>query len=147
MVWHELYTSESPPTSEQIEDFVASPLWRELNSYLRQAYKIEPKTEHSGCSMDKGEWKGWNVKYKKSGKSLCALYPKQGYFVALVVVGAKESAEAELLIPLCDEYTQALYSQTKVHMGGRWLAFEVTNNSILRDVKNLIALQIAPRKS
>ena len=145
MVWHELYTSESPPTSEQIEDFVASPLWRELNSYLRQAYKIEPKTEHSGCSMDKGEWKGWNVKYKKSGKALCTLYPKQGYFIALIAVGKKEITEAGLLIPLCDEYTQELYNQTKFHMGGKSLAVEVTSGEIVRDVKNLIALRAGSR--
>jgi AraC family transcriptional regulator len=97
--------------------------------------------------MQKGFWKGWNVKYKKGGKSLCTLYPKQGYFISLVVVGAKESAEAEMLIPMCDEYTQELYSQTTFATGGKWLMIEVRNENILRDVITLIALRAGAPKS
>ena len=142
MEWHTLYSKEMQPTQEQIAQYVESPLWQELNSHLSQTYKIAPKMDYSDCLMDNGFWRGWNVKYKKSGKSLCTLYPKQGRFIALVVVGAKESAEADLLIPLCDEYTQALYNQTKTHMGGKFLTIEVTSESILRDLMQLTALRV-----
>jgi len=30
--------------------------------------------------------KGWNVKYQKSGKSLCTLYPEQDSFTVLIVI-------------------------------------------------------------
>ena len=142
MEWYELYGKETPPTNEQIEDFIESPLWRELHNDLCEAYAVKPKVEYSNCLMDQGVWKGWNIKYKKSGKSLCTLYPRQGYFIAMIVVGAKEAVEADLMIPLCDSYTQNLYHQTKVHMGGKWLSMEVTSESILRDVLNLIALRV-----
>ena len=91
--------------------------------------------------MDNGSWKGWNVKYKKSGKSLCTLYPKQGYFVALINIGDKEAAEADLLIPLCDKYTQDIYRKSKLGFSGKSLVLEVTNDTILRDAKELIALR------
>ena len=61
--------------------------------------------------MDGGYWKGWNVKYKKSGKSLCTLYPKQGYILALMPVGLREMNEAELLMPSCTQYTRTLFEQ------------------------------------
>jgi AraC family transcriptional regulator len=62
--------------------------------------------------MDGGAWKGWNVKYRKGGRALCSLYPKQGYFLALVPYEGKSNA------------------------------FEVSSEDVLQDVKNLIALRI-----
>ena len=73
---------------------------------------------------------------------MCTLYPKHGYFIALIAVGAKEIGEADLLIPLCDEYTQNLYGQAQFGTAGKSLALEVTSENILRDVKNFIALRV-----
>jgi AraC family transcriptional regulator len=138
----ERFNDGHEPSDNQIKEFVGTPLWDDLANHLRQAYNVQPKLFYSCCSMQNGLWKGWNVKYKKSGKSLCTLYPRQGYFVALVVVGAKEYAKADLLMPLCDEYTQEIYSQTKWGSGGKWLTIDVTSDKILRDVKNLIAIRV-----
>jgi len=146
MQWSELFDEAHEPLDNQIKEFVDNPLWDELADYLQQTYNVEPKLFYSGCSMQKGFWRGWNVKYKKSGKSLCTLYPKQGYFIALIAVGAKEITEAEFLIPLCDEYTQNLYSQTEFGTVGKSLPVAVTNENILCDVKNLIALRAGSRK-
>lgn len=142
MLWSELFNSGHEPLDNEIRGFVHTPLWDNLADHLQQAYNAKPKLFYSCCSMDKGFWKGWNVKYKKSGKALCTLYPKQGYFIALVNVGVKEAPEADLLIPLCDEYTQDLYFQTKSGTSGKSLAINVTNENILCDVKELIALRV-----
>lgn len=120
-------------------------LWSELYNGGREPLNHQITMAYSCCSMDNGSWKGWNVKYKKSGKSLCTLYPKQGYFVALIAVGANESAESERLIPFCNEYTQKVYRQA---IGGgtyKSLAIHVTNENILHDAKNLIALRADSR--
>lgn len=74
---------------------------------------------------------------------MCTLYPKQGYFVALVNIGEKEAADADLLIPLCDRYTQEIYSQIKSGANGKALAINVTSHNILRDVKELIGLRVS----
>ncbi len=142
MLWSELFSSGHEPLDHEIREFVDTPLWDNLADHLQQTYKAKSKLFYSGCSMDQDFWKGWNVKYKKSGKALCTLYPKQGYFVALVNVGAKESTEADLLIPLCDEYTQDLYMQTKSGTSGKSMAINVTSENILCDVKELIALRV-----
>ncbi len=145
MQWSELYGSEHEPSDDQITGFVETPLWGDLADYLHQAYGVCPTLFYSRCSMDDGLWLGWNVKYKKSGRALCTLYPKQGYFTALIAIGTREMPEAEALIPYCDEYTQTLFHATKSGKVGKSLAMEVTSQAILSDVKNLVALRVAPR--
>lgn len=140
MEWSELFDHTHRPARDEINKFVGNPLWNELNTFLQQTYSVKPMLAYSGCSMQKG----WNVKYRKGGKSLCTLYPMQGYYIVLVVVGAKELAEADLLISFCSEYTQNLYHKTKSATGGKWLMLNVTNADILRDIKDLIALRVKP---
>ncbi len=141
MLWNELYGKENEPTLTQISEFATTSLWGDLDEHLRTAYNVAPKLFYSGCSMDEGYWMGWIVKYRKSGKALCTLYPKQGYFAALIAIGEKEKAEAELLMPHCDAYTRELYAKTKAGATGKSLGIEVTSENILRDVKALIAIR------
>jgi len=141
MQWNELFGRENEPSEVQVKEFVNIPLLDELDGYLRQTYKVKPKLAYSSCNMDGGMWKGWNVKYQKSGKSLCTLYPKQGYLQLLVPVGAREMNEAELLMPLCTEYTQELWGRS----GGadyKSMAFEVRDENVLQDVKNLVEIRV-----
>jgi len=112
MLWYELFDKAHEPQDNEIREFVDTPLWDDLAKYLQQSYKVHPKLFHSGCSMDKGYWRGWNVKYQKSGKSLCSLYPKQGYFTALIPIEGKSHS------------------------------VEVKNKSKLLDVKKLIAQRL-----
>ena len=142
MQWSELFNSEREPLDNQIKEFVNTPLWDNLDNHLQQTYKVQPKLSYSCCAMQKGMWKGWNVKYKRSGKALCTLYPKQGYFLLLMPIGLREINEAELLMPLCTEYTQNLFKQSTAGHGGKSLAFEVKNKKILSDVKSLIAVRV-----
>lgn len=147
MLWNELFDKENEPSDSQISEFVATPLWNDLTGYLRQTYNIQPTLSYSGCAMDGGLWKGWNVKYKKSGKSLCTLYPKQGYYLSLITIAEKDAAEADFLIPLCCDYVKDLYSCAQFGKNyGKMLGMEVTSEEILRDMKNLIALRVKPRK-
>jgi hypothetical protein len=139
--WHLLYGKDKQPTLVEISDYVAYPLWDDLNAFLSENYEIKPKLSYSGCSMDGGMWSGWNVKYAKGGKGLCSLYPKHGCFLALISVSNKDASEAEMLIHTCSEYTQKLWSNTKSGYHGKSLAFEATNEDILHDIKRLIQLR------
>lgn len=139
-MWSEIYNSNNKPTFENVSDFINSPLWNELCSYVENTYSTTPNMEFSSCSMQKG----WNIKYKKSSKSLCTLYPMDGYFIALVVIGNKELPEANMVIPTCSPYTQNLFSVTPSSHIGRWLMLEVRDKSTQEDVKKLIQLRVKP---
>ncbi len=140
MEWSVLYSKETKPTLDQIAEFVNSALWTDFNSKIQQYYRVEPVMDYSSCSM----LSGWNIKYKKSGKALCTLYPMQNYFIALVVIGNKEIQEAELIMPTCSDYVQSLFCNTKVCMGQRWLMLEVRDQAVFDDVFELISLRRKP---
>lgn len=142
MMWNELYGQDNQPTLQNINDFVNSELWNELCLFLEDTYAVLPKLEYSKCSMQKG----WNVKYKKSSKSLCTLYPMEGYFIVLIVIGEKEQAESEFIMPTCSEYVQELFSKTPYSLGGRWLMLEIKEKPVLEDVLKLIQIRVKPKK-
>lgn len=137
MEWSSLYGAGAQPTKEQIDEYIANPLWVELAAFLQQSYGVQPQYSYSGCSGQPG----WNIKYKKSGRSICTLYPMQGFFIALVVIGAKEQPETELSLPTYSQYLQSLYAATPFSAGGRWLMIQVTNPEILNDVKQLVQIR------
>ena len=140
MQWNELFDKEHEPSEKQVKDFIGTPLFEELDGHLRTTYNVKPKLSYSGCNMDGGAWKGWNIKYQKSGKSLCTLYPKQGYLLLLITIGVRGVNEAELLMPMCTEYIQSLWGQSDFH-GSKYLGVELRDEDVLRDVKNLIDIR------
>ena len=141
MNWYEMFDKEHEPTEAEICEYIGSPLFGKLDEHLRQTYKVKPKLAYSGCAMDGGMWKGWNIKYQKSGKSLCTIYPKQGYAQLLITIGVRGVNEAELLIPACTEYIQNLWGQGDFH-GSKYLGIELRGEDVLRDVKNLIDIRV-----
>ncbi len=142
MAWSDEFTPEVRPEMEQINNHINSPLWQELRGFIEATYGVSPSIEYSRCAAAPG----WNVKYKKSSRALCTLYPHCGYFTAMVSLGRKEADGAEALLPLCEPYIQELYKNAQPFNGSRWLMIDVTTAGILADVKNLITLR-APLKT
>lgn len=134
--WNKLDGAAQPELA-QIREFVNSSLWNDLCGHLEEAYGVQPKIEYSGC----GGAPGWNVKYRKAGRGLCTLYPMPGWFIALVVIGERERTATEQALPLLSPYTQALYANTKMGMGQRWLMIEVRDGPVLEDVKQLVSIR------
>ena len=137
MDWNALYSKEKSPSMEQVTEYINNSLWTDFNNHIQSIYQIDPCMEHSRCSMQAG----WNIKYKKGGKSLCTLYPMQGYFIALVVVGSRELTEAEFLMPQCSDYVQTVFKNTKTGNGQKWLMLDVRDREIMDDVFRLINLR------
>lgn len=143
MNWNEQYSQDNEPTLNDIKDFIKSGLWDDLNQFIISTYNIEPVITYSKCSAQRG----WNVKYRKSSKSLCTLYPMDGYFIALIVIGNKEQTETELLMPSLSNYIQDLYNKTAFSAGGRWLMLKIDNKRVLDDVKELIKIRVKPKNN
>ena len=142
MDWNECYSRADAPDMQQIADFVASPLWSKLCTHLEDYYKILPKIEHSRCTCAPG----WNVKYKKSGRALCTLYPAEGYFHCMVSIGSREATDAELMLADCTETVRKLYLDARPFNGSRWLMIPITSQDILNDAEELIALRMQKHK-
>ena len=142
-MWHLMFTEDQAPSLEQMSDYVGSGRmrWNHLNEYLQSAYHVQPIIEYSSCSAQPG----WNVKYKKSGKALCTLYPLKDSCIVLVVVGPKHDAQVTFEMD-AGMYTPSVtksFSKAKPMAIGRWLMIEVVDDAVLEDIKHLIGRRSA----
>lgn len=119
----------SRPTLEEVGKYVNNPVFLQFCSRMEERYQCSEKIEFSSCSMEKG----WNVKYKKAGKALCTVYPREGYFTVMVVVGTKEKAFVEAMLPDCAAELQEIYGRTREGNGQRWLMLDLKEPGALYD--------------
>lgn len=131
------------PLMATVSAYVNSPLFEGLCKHVETEYQSKPVLEYSRCSLQYG----WNVKYKKAGRTLCTLYPMEGYFIALIVIGDREQTETELMLPFFTEYLQQLYRETQTGMGQKWLMINVTDDAVLEDVKQCISIRRGKKKN
>ncbi len=145
MKWNEVFNFEHKPSFEDIRNYIGSAKynWDELVLYIEESYNPKQQLDYSKCSAQPG----WNLKYKKSNKSICTLYPMFNYFIVLVVVGLKEEHEVELAMEagVFSEYVKNLYQKTAFSTMGRWLMIEVKHKDILNDIKQLIEIRMRSR--
>ena len=126
------------PAIEEIGEYVRNPVFLQFCSEIRAAYQCCEKIEYSACSWERG----WNLKFKKAGKTLCTIYPREGYFKVMVVVGAKERPLVEALLPACSAELRQIYRQTPEGNGQRWLMIGLEDrDSLYHDVLRLIQIR------
>ena len=136
-MWENLFNENHQPTYNDVKCFINNDLWNELCTFIETECKSSPKMDYSKCSMQKG----WNIKYKKRGRSLCTLYHMDGYFIALIVIGEREKNETELVMSSFSSYLRELYHKTPFSLGGQWLMIDVKEKSTLEDVFKLLQIR------
>ena len=140
--WDIAWPQQMKPTLSDIGAWVKNPLFEELTVWMVETYQVEPSVEFSRCSMDRG----WNIKYKKGSKALCVLYVRQGWFTAMVTLGAKQVAALEAILPTFSAAFQKLYGETPPFNSGKWLVIDVKQPEQLEEVKRLILMKAQPVK-
>ncbi len=117
------------PTLDEISSYVRNPVFMQFCTEIMNHYKCSEKIEFSACSLEPG----WNVKFKKSGKTLCTIYPKEDYFTVMVVVGRKEKERVEELLPNCTPQIREVYDRTQEGNGQRWLMIDLEDQDEVYD--------------
>ena len=123
---------------QEIGDSIGLPLFEVFCRYMDEEYQAVRKIEYS-----KDVWaRGWNVKFRKAGKSLCVVYPINKYFTVLVVVSNKEKERVENMLPYLSGELQELYRNTKEGNGQRWLMIDLySDDEVYQDVLQLIRIR------
>lgn len=125
---------------EELSSYIEEPAlswWLDLNAFLQNTYKVKPKMSYSKCSMQKG----WNVKYQKSGKSLCTLYPEKESFIVLIVI---ELEMIPIIEDMKNDFAPAVLDVVKSARpfnGTKWLMIRVESDAILKNVRELLVLK------
>jgi hypothetical protein len=132
------------PTEEEITDFIGEPAkgaWIELRRFLEEHYDIVPEMVFGGLKH------GWEVRYRKNGKTLCWLTPEKGAVRVLIVLGKLESEKA---LSMRNELSPKMYKlieNTKQLHDGRWLWIRLLTASDADDVKKLLPIKRKPKKA
>ncbi|MEN6347771.1 MAG: DUF3788 domain-containing protein [Syntrophomonas sp.] len=128
------------PQYEEILTYINDPAltwWKTLNSFIQEKYKIKPKVTYSRCSMQKG----WNVKYHKSGKSICTLYPDKNTFIVLIVIKLELAHIITAMESKFDQEVLHIVDSARPFNGTKGLMIPIESEGILKNVQELLVLK------
>jgi hypothetical protein len=131
---------EHQPTPAEIASALGAvaPLWESLAGYVEKTYDVEPVYGRPSKRY------GWDVKYRKGGRTLLSLTPDEGRFTALVVLGEKEATAARALD--LGEHVQRIFDEAEPLHDGRWLFVPVESGRDVQDIESLLAAKRRPRR-
>jgi hypothetical protein len=142
MSYERMLNKAHRPTEEEILETIGDAVpWLDLRQYIRENYDSVEELAFFAKKY------GWTVRYRKSGKTLCSLFPEKGAFSALIVLGKKE---AEKALSMVDEFGPAVrevLTNTEQLHDGRWLWIRVLSAEDAVDVKKLLALKKRPKNA
>ena len=130
------------PTEEEMMIFIgkqAGDVWVELRHFIDGNYDFVPETAFYGAKH------GWTVRYRRSGRTLCSLFPEKGGFSVLIVLGRKDSEKAlSMRDELSTRMNTILRSTEQLH-DGRWLWIRMLAMNDVDDVKKLLQTKRKPK--
>lgn len=131
-----------PPTPQELGAMLgaAAPVWQQALDFINAHYEMETLW-NSGGKAGRYEYK-----FRRGGKTLCALYPQEGWFGFMVVLGRAEQQAVEDGFSAFSPHVQALYTATRVYHDGRWLMMEVRDESQLPDMEKLLLVKRKPNR-
>ncbi|MEN6373263.1 MAG: DUF3788 domain-containing protein [Smithella sp.] len=133
----------TPPTPEKLKSWIgerAFEFWQSVTAMIERNYP--------GIFVHEwlygGKKHGWSVRYKK-GKSVCTLIPEKNRFALVIVFGAKERAQVEVMREKLSARTRWEYNQATTYHDGKWLLIDVDSREILADVELLLSVKRKPK--
>jgi len=87
-----------------------------------------------------------NLRIRRGGKTLITLCLREGYFIACVVLGKDEREKFDEQREAFSETTCKEYDEAKTYHDGKWLGFDVYDDSIIDDIIRLIHIKRKPNR-
>ena len=131
------------PDPEQMTALVGKSLyeiWNQLCTLIDEKYEMD-------CLWDKGG-KAWTYeyKYRRGGKTLCALYARENCVGFMIILGKEERLKFEKDRENYSEEVQRVYDETKTYHDGKWMMFEPTDTSLFGDFISLLSIKRKPNR-
>ncbi len=134
---------ETIPSAEEMAILVGGPLydiWNKLNAFIEEKYDME-------CSWNTGgkAWK-YEYKYRRGGKTLCALYARENCVGFMVILGKNERLKFEADRSQYSKEVQRVYDGTQTYHDGKWLMFEPKDTALFDDFMKLLGIKRKPNR-
>lgn len=129
------------PSEKEIINLVGKPLydiWLSLTESINAKYKTERLWSSGGKT-----WK-YEYKYRRGGKTLCALYARENCIGFMIVFGQNERTKFEECRDSYLKETQKVYDEAKTYRDGKWIMFEPKDASLFEDFMKLLSIKRKP---
>lgn len=131
------------PTAEEMAALVGQSLydiWNELCFLIDERYEMERLWNKGG--------KAWTYeyKYRRGGKTLCALYARENCVGFMIILGKDERLKFDTDRNSYSREVQKIYDETKTYHDGKWLMFEPTDTALFDDFIRLLGIKRKPNR-
>ena len=131
------------PNAEEMTNLVGQSLydvWNKLCTLIDEKYEMERLWNKGG--------KAWTYeyKYRRGGKTLCALYAREKCIGFMIIFGKDERAKFEAERNDYSQQVQQIYDESKTYRDGKWVMFEPTDTSMFQDFIKLLSIKRKPNK-
>lgn len=133
--------SDKEPSDNEILEFVgkAGHAWKEIRAFLNDNYDFVPEKKNYGK-----KW-GWVIRFRKSNKTWCALYPEKDCFTIQIIFGKKEVEKFQTTRDDFSDFVVNKFDSTKQLHDGRWMFFNVKDITLVEDLKKLMKIKRKPK--
>ena len=134
---------DTAPTAEQMEALVGKPLyevWNQLCELLDENYDMDHLWGKGG--------KAWTYeyKYRRGGKTLCALYAREHCIGWMIILGKEERIRFEEIRESFSPEVQSVYDESQTYHDGKWMMFEPKDTSLFDDWIRLLQIKRRPNR-
>jgi len=131
------------PSGEELSGLLGEnsyKVWQETCLLIDGLYDAERLWNCGGKA-----WR-YEYKYRRGGKTLCALYAKENCFGLMIIFGKDERAKFEEQRDTYSAAMQSIYDNATTYHDGKWMMLELTDTSLLDDVRKLLAIKRKPNR-
>ncbi|WP_418211130.1 DUF3788 domain-containing protein [Bacteroides zhangwenhongii] len=136
----ETFQIPTPETLEALTGKELYDLWTSLRQLIEEKYNMEQMWNHGGK-----KWT-YEYKYRRGGKTLCALYAKEQTIGFMVILGKDERTKFESMREMFSNAAQKIYDETTTFHDGKWLMFELKDTSLFNDIERLLSIKRKPNR-
>ena len=131
------------PGTEQLKALVGEDLYRIWDTL---AMRIDALYEMD-CFLGPGG-KAWTyeLKWRRGGKTLCALYAREGCVGFMVILGKAEREKFEAVRESFLPEIRSAYDAAQTYHDGKWIMFEPIDESLFDDFMHLLAVKRRPNR-
>lgn len=131
------------PNEEEMTALVGESLydvWNQLCALIDEKYEMD-------CLWDKGgkAWK-YEYKYRRGGRTLCALYARENCVGFMIILGKNERLKFETDRKNYTKEVQELYDKAKTYHDGKWIMFKPVDTSLFDDFIRLLRIKRKPNR-
>lgn len=115
-------------------------VWHELCTLIDEKYDMDRLWDQGGKA-----WK-YEYKYRRGGKTLCALYAKENCVGFMVILGKDERLKFEEDRKNYTKEVQRIYDEAKTYHDGKWIMFTPADASLFPDFMRLLRIKRRPNR-